>query len=112
MTIFLRLALVLGLLVLAALVFGPARIDGTSSITAAASIEEIASGLPPEQRERFQESVRFVVADTLGRSSGFWSGTTGSSAAEEVAIRLDGMTASQVIAHVEEIRGRREGAEE
>ncbi len=85
-------------------------VDGSSPEATRASIDRIERDLSAEERDRLQEAIRFVVADTLGRSLAFGSGVTGDDVEQQIIAFLDGKNAGEIIAGAEILRARRVSA--
>jgi len=86
---------------------GAPTIDGSSPEAVKASIEQIERELSVDDRREFGGAVRFVVADALAANLEFGAGSTADDVNRRVIEQLEGKTARDVIALVEEIRAER-----
>jgi hypothetical protein len=86
---------------------GAPTIDGSSPEAVKASIEQVERELSVDDRREFEGAVRFVVADALAANLEFGAGSTADDVNRRVIEQLEGKTARDVIALVEEIRAER-----
>ncbi len=85
-----------------------ARIDGSSPASAELSLAEIKRELSPEDRDRLEGALIFIVARELGAASnGAYGSASTANVDRKVAEFLDGKTVEEVIAYVDALRPER-----